>query len=40
MADKSFFDGLSRRYGYTQQSTVKVVSGAQVFKPVANMLIE
>lgn len=40
MADKSFFDGLSRRYGYALLTTVKVVSGAQVFKPIASMLIE
>lgn len=40
MADKSFYDGLSRRYGLATISTVKIISGAQVFKPVASMIIE
>jgi hypothetical protein len=34
------FDSTARRFGYPNRELVKMVSGVQVFKPVATMLIE
>ena len=40
MQNNTFTDTAPRRYGEIKREIIKVVSGAQVFRPVATMLIE